>query len=177
MKFCLHVFCLLFSLTQVPNLSFAQNPIKWSFTSKDAGNGEADLIFTETIEEGWHTYAQKQDSDMGPIPTSFTFREGGHYKIVGEAKESGERYTEYDKTLKMKLTKFKHTAVFTQRVKISDYSKPITGYVTYLVCNGTMCLPPKDLDFKFAVSPTALAKPKKSAPSTKNKAKGSIKKN
>ena len=175
MKFCLHLFMLLFSFTPVLGQSGLSNPIKWTFTSKDAGNGQVDLIFTETIQEGWFTYAQKQESDMGPIPTSFTFKEGAHYKIMGEAKESGERITEYDKTLKMNLTKFKHSAVFTQRVKMSDYSKPITGYVTYLACNATMCNPPKDVDFKFVLKPTTTP-PKKSTTPTKNKPRGSTKK-
>jgi DsbC/DsbD-like thiol-disulfide interchange protein len=175
MKFCLHLFMLLFSLASVSGQSNMPNPIKWSFTSKDAGNGEVDLIFTGTIDEGWCTYSQKLENDMGPIPTSFTFKDGAHYKIVGEANESGERFTEYDKIFDMNLAKFKHTAVFTQRVKMSDYSKPITGYVTYMTCNAEMCLPPKDVDFKIVVKRT-FAQPKKSTTSAKNKSKEETKK-
>ena len=51
----------------------------------------------------------------------------------------------------MNLTKFKHSIVLTQRVKISDTSKPIEGYITYMVCNDEMCLPPKEVDFKFVL--------------------------
>ena len=175
MKFCLHLFMLLFSLTPVLGQSSMPNPIKWSFTSKDAGNGQVDLIITGTIDDGWYTYSQKLESDSGPIPTSFTFKDGAHYKIVGDAKESGERFTEYDKIFDMNLSKFKHSAVFTQRVKMSDYSKPITGYVTYMACNAEMCLPPKDVDFKFVLKP-ATTQPKKSTTPTKNKPKGGTKK-
>lgn len=162
MKFCLRLF--LFALVLMPwgKSVFAQNPIKWTFTAKDAGNGEADLIFTGNINDGWYTYSQKLESDMGPIPTSITFKEGPHYKTVGEAKESGDRFTKYDKVFDMNLTKFKHQAIFTQRVKVKDYTQPITGYISYMVCNEEMCLPPKDVDFKFTVTPAAT----KEAPKT-----------
>jgi thiol:disulfide interchange protein DsbD len=94
---------------------------------------------------------------------------------VGEAQESGERFTEYDKIFEMNLVKFKHSAVFTQRVKVSDYSKPITGYVSYMTCNAEMCLPPKDVDFKFVLKP-ATTQLKKSTTPAKNKPKGGTKK-
>ena len=148
--FLLSLFLIQFGLS-------AQNPIKWSFTSKDAGNGETDLVFTGTIEEGWNTYSQELESDMGPVPTSLNFKEGGHFKTIGKAKESGDRSTKFDKVFEMNLTKFKHKAIFTQRVKITDYSKPITGYITYMVCNEEMCLPPKDVDFSFSVPAPATA--------------------
>jgi thiol:disulfide interchange protein len=150
MKVCARLFLFVFALLSMQTLVFSQNPVKWSFTTKDAGNGEVDLVFTGQIEDGWYTYSQDLESDMGPIPTSITFKEGPHYKIVGKAKESGDRFTKYDKVFEMNLTKFKHTAIFTQRAKVSDYSKPITGYISYMTCNEEMCLPPKDVDFKFA---------------------------
>jgi thiol:disulfide interchange protein len=132
-----------------------KNPIKWAFTTRDAGNGRADLVFAGTIEEGWYTYAQKLESDMGPIPTSITFKEGPHFKLIGEAKESGERFTIFDKVFEMNLTKFKHKAIFTQRVQVNDYSKPIEGYISYMTCDDNECLPPKDVDFRFVPTKAA----------------------
>lgn len=145
-----------------------QNPVKWSFASKDAGNGQVDLIFTATIEDGWNTYSQFLESEDGPVPTSFTFEEGAHFKLVGKAKEGGEKFTKYDNVFGMNLTKFKHKAIFTQRVQVSDNTKPIGGYLTYMVCNDEMCLPPKDVDFKFEVAATGAA-PKSDAPKTEEK--------
>lgn len=161
MKFCKRLFLLAFGVLAVQSLVFSQNPIKWAFTTRDAGNGETDLIFTGTIEDGWYTYSQVLENDMGPIPTSITFKESPQYKLIGKAKESGDRFTKYDKVFEMNLTKFKHSAVFTQRAKVTDYSKPITGYITYMVCNEEMCLPPKDVDFKFMpTAPAAKEAPK-----------------
>ncbi len=147
----------------------AQNPVKWSFATKDAGTGQVDLVFTATIDDGWTTYSQFLESEDGPVPTSFTFQEGGHFKLLGKAKESGEKFTKYDNVFGMNLTKFKHKAIFTQRVQVNDASKPITGYLSFMVCNDEMCLPPKDVDFKFNVQPAG-AEPSKTntpAPDTK----------
>ncbi len=130
----------------------AQNPVKWSYSSKDAGNGQFDLVFTGTIDDGWYTYSQFLESEDGPVASSFTFDLKPHFKLVGKAVESGEIIKVYDKVFGMNLTKFKHKAVFTQRVQVSDFSKPIEGYFTYMTCNDEMCLPPKDVDFKFSLT-------------------------
>ena len=51
------------------------NPVKWSFGYRLDGDEHAVLEFTATIEEGWHVYATKLESDMGPIPTEIVFGE------------------------------------------------------------------------------------------------------
>lgn len=130
---------------------FAQNPVKWSFTAKDAGNCQVDLIFTGTIDEGWYTYSQFLESEDGPVATSLTFSEGPNFTLIGKAKESGEIIKVHDKVFDMMLTKFKHKAVLTQRVEVKDPSRPITGYLNFMTCNDEMCLPPKDVDFSFKI--------------------------
>jgi thiol:disulfide interchange protein DsbD len=132
-------------------VGLAQNPVKWSFTAKDAGNCEVDLIFTGTIDEGWYTYSQFLESEDGPVATSITFSPGANYKRIGQAKEGGEIIKVHDKVFDMNLTKFKHKAVLTQRVSVSDPTQPITGYISYMTCNDEMCLPPKDVDFSFKI--------------------------
>ena len=132
---------------------FAQNPVKWSYTTKDAGNCQVDLIFTGTIDDGWYTYSQFLESEDGPVATRITFDQQPHFKLIGKAKESGEIIKAFDKVFEMNLTKFQHKAILTQRVEVTDPSKPIAGYVTFMVCNDEMCLPPKDVDFEFKPGP------------------------
>ena len=129
----------------------AQNPVKWSFSAKDAGNCQVDLVFTATIDEGWYTYSQFLESEDGPVATLITFSPAPGYQLVGKAKEGGEIITVHDPVFDMKLTKFKHKAILTQRISVTDPSKPITGYINYMVCNDEMCLPPKDADFSFKI--------------------------
>jgi thiol:disulfide interchange protein DsbD len=127
------------------------NPIKWSFTAKDAGNCEVDLIFTGILEEGWSTYSQFLDNEDGPVATTLNFAPGANYKLIGKATESGEIVKTHDVIFNMNLAKFKHKAILTQRVQVLDPSKPITGYLNGMTCNDEMCLPPKDYDFSFKI--------------------------
>ena len=153
MKRSLFLFLLCAFFTQ----AVAQNPTKWTFTANHTGGDTYDLILSATIDDGWSTYSQTLESDDGPVPTSIEFKPGSHFELIGKAKESGEIHTVDDPVFEMKLTKFKHKAIFTQKAKVTDTSKPIEGYINFMVCNDEMCLPPKDVDFSFSPKPKAAA--------------------
>lgn len=146
---------LLFSFSMM-TASFAQihNPVKWKMESKQVSANEFDLTFKATIDEGWTVYSQYLESDDGPVATSFTYDEGAHFELVGKNKESDNRVKKYDKVFEMDLIKFFNSAEFTQRVKVNDFSKPITGYFTFMTCDAKKCLPPTDIDFNFALKNT-----------------------
>lgn len=153
------------------NISFAQilEPVKWKTEHKQVSDTEFDLIFTAKIDDKWAIYSQYLESDEGPIPTSFQYDEGDHFKLVGKNEESGNRKESYDKVFEMNLIKFYKTGVFTQRVVITDFSKPITGYLTFMTCDDTRCLPPTDVDFEFKLKKTstgAVDKPEKEVETT-----------
>ncbi len=139
---------------------FAQSPVKWSFSAKDAGNCQVDLIFTGTLEEGWFIYSQF--NEYGPMATELNFKVGANYKLLDKAVESGEIINPFDVVFGGNLTKFKHKAILTQRVKIIDPSKPIAGDISYMACNHEMCLPPKDADFSIKIPALKACAPKSS---------------
>ncbi len=128
-----------------------QNPAKWTFEAIDAGNCQANLILTGHLEEGWCTYSQFLESEDGPVATALSFDAGPHFKLLDKAVESGELVKTYDPVFMMTLSKFKHKAILTQKIEVLDPSKPITGYITYMVCNDEMCLPPRELPFTFSI--------------------------
>jgi len=152
-------FFAIFSLLISVGLS-AQSHVKWTFTAKDAGNCQVDLVFTGTIDEGWCTYSQFIGIEDGPTPISLTFQQTPGFKLVGEAKESGDITKEYDKMFQTTITKFKHKAVLTQRVTVSDPTKPVTGYLSFVACNDMMCTAPRDVDFSFKIPALKGCKPK-----------------
>jgi hypothetical protein len=135
-----------------PLALLAQNPVTWKFASQDLGNCQADITFTASIQDGWFTYSQFLETTDGPVPTSFKFEEGAHFKLVDKVKEGGEKITVHDPVFDMKLSKFKHQGIFTQRVEIIDPLKPIVGQVEFMVCNDEMCLPPKTVNFTITPS-------------------------
>jgi thiol:disulfide interchange protein DsbD len=126
----------------------AQNPISWTYELVDVGQCRADLVLTGTIKPGWYTYSQFI-ADDGPVPTTLNLEEGPHFRVIGKAKEGGEIIRNFDKVFGMELTKFKNKAVFTQRIEVLDDTKPIVGYLNYMVCDDSQCLPPKDMEFSL----------------------------
>lgn len=130
--------------------AFGQKPVKWSFSSKKISDKEFDLILVADIQDGWTIYSQDNPGDEGPLPTSFSFEAGSHYTKVGKTVESPtNRKTVQDAVFEMQVTKFYKKATFTQRVKVNDFSKPITGYLEYMTCDDTKCMPPTDVEFSF----------------------------
>lgn len=144
-------FILFIALCSASFLTAQTNPVSWSFEAKALGNSEYELVFTADIQDGWATYSQFLESDEGPVPTRIEFKPSSSYTLVDKAEEAGDIIKAYDKLFEMNLIKIKHKGTFTQKVKVSDTSKPIVGYVTFMVCNDEMCLPPKDVDFSFSL--------------------------
>ncbi len=125
-------------------------PVKWSTEARALGGDEYLLVFRAEIDPKWAIYSQFLEGDDGPVPTSFTFDQGSHYERVGGVEESGpHRKDAFDPIFEMQLVKFYDEATFTQKVKVSDKSKPITGYLSFMTCDDTQCLPPTDVDFSF----------------------------
>lgn len=142
---------LLTLLTITATTAFAQilEPVKWSWEAKHLDGNEFELIYTATIDDGWSVYSQYLESDDGPVKTSFTYDDGTHFKLEGKNVESGNKKEAFDEVFQMNLAKFKKTGIFTQKVTVSDYSKPISGYLTFMTCDDKRCLPPTDVDYEF----------------------------
>ena len=123
-------------------------PVKWSWKSEQINDTEYNLIFQADIETTWAVYSQFIQ-EGGPIPTSFNFDPGDHYELIGKAEESGNLKQSFDKVFEMDIAKFYDKGIFTQKVKVKDKSKAITGYLTFMTCDDTRCLPPTDEDYSF----------------------------
>lgn len=126
-------------------------PVKWSFSSKKTGDAEAEIIFTATIDKGWHLYSQ-DIPENGPIPTEFVFEKNKSFSLVGKVTEP-KPITEKDPNFDNMLLKFfAKKAVFKQKIKVLS-NKPVTvkGYVTFMCCNDVSCLPPSDVPFTVRV--------------------------
>ncbi len=140
----------LFALFGISAQAQIQQPVKWSMESRALGQDEYLLVFKARIDPKWAIYSQFLESDDGPIPTSFQFDEGDHYERIGKVEESGpHRKDVFDPIFEMQLVKFYDEATFTQKIKAKDKSKPVSGYLTFMTCDDTQCLPPTDVDFSF----------------------------
>ena len=125
------------------------NPVKWNFTLTAAADGNYTLLAKATIDEGWWVYSEYLENENGPIPTTINYDAGTHYKLVGKSKESENAKKIYDKLFEMEVIKFQKSFTIEQKIKITDPSKPITGYLNFMTCNDERCLPPVDVEFEL----------------------------
>ncbi|RMG85503.1 MAG: DUF255 domain-containing protein, partial [Bacteroidetes bacterium] len=65
---------------------------------------------------------------------------------------SDHRKEGHDPMFDMNIVKFAESVTFTQKIKVNDPAKPVTGYLEYMTCDNTRCLPPKEVDFKISLT-------------------------
>lgn len=146
------IFLLIFSAS-----AQIENPVSWTYTTKQVSPNEYDLIFKATIENPWHLYSQ--DIPMAPPATTFKFDKDSAFTLLGKVAEKGHVIKEYDKNFRMVLKYYNDSTIFIQKVKLNARGALVKGVVTFMSCNNTECLPPQDLDFSFTLG-------KMSAPAT-----------
>lgn len=141
------ILTLLISLFSISAIAQVLQPVNWIFTSKDLGNNEYELIFKAEIDEPWHLYSQK--IEMQPPATLFTFEENANYERIGIVEET-ESIEVFDPNFDMMIRYFAHEAVFTQKIKVAENtSVTIKGFIEFMSCDDTKCLPPTEIDFEF----------------------------
>lgn len=160
------LFLLLLATSIVCNAQI-QKPVKWTFSSKSTGAGEAELVLTATIENGWHVYSQFIE-EGGPVPTSFDFTASPDFELVGKTKEVSPVVKAFEKAFNMNIAYFEKKAVFVQKVKLKKVNAVIKGTVTFMVCDDEQCLPPDDVPFSISVKNDKTSAPAVSATTETN---------
>ena len=128
------------------------DPVVWDFAAYDNGDGTIDLDFHAEIEPGWHVYSQFLNPFDGPIPTSFTIETEG-IQTADTAAAECEPHLEYDPNFMMDLLFFEEEAHWVHTLSFPGaIPDTIKGYLTFMVCDESKCLPPEDIDFAFALS-------------------------
>ncbi|MBT4478864.1 MAG: thiol:disulfide interchange protein [Flavobacteriales bacterium] len=139
---------LLFISTTIVLSAQIYDPVSWEFSQKQISETEVELQFKAEIEEHWHMYSQFVEDEM--IATKFTFFYNGD-TIVSKPKE-GKSIEEYEPLWEMTLRYFEHEAIFKQRITVnSGKNIQLGGYVDFMVCDATQCLPPDYEEFSFTI--------------------------
>ena len=142
----------LFLLLSMAIASFAQlqDPVKWTYSVKDLNESESELVFTASLDAGWHLYSQYTDP-AGPIAIYFEFTPSKDYKLIGKVQEP-KPHEEYDNDFKCTVRSFSGKVTFRQKVKrLSDKDFKVNGTFGYQLCNDGSCIAPDDRDFSFSV--------------------------
>lgn len=129
------------------------DPITWEASVEKENDSIFNLVFTATLEEGWHLYSQKEaDIDIAPIATTFSYNNAEeNFELIGETTEPDIEPI-YDQVFEADITYFEDEAVFTQQIKVQPGSKPgIIAEIYFSVCDDEKCLPPETERFNISL--------------------------
>ena len=145
MKRYLTTACLL--LTTLAICAQMANPVHFSSSLKMLKGNEAEIVFTASIDAGWHVYSTDLGND-GPISATFNVVKMDGAEAVGKLQPRGKETKQYDQIFGMDLRFFEHAATFAQRVRFTKPDYDIDCYLEYGACNDESCLPPSEAPFK-----------------------------
>ena len=126
-----------------------KDPVKFKTELNTLSDTEAEIVFTATIDNGWHVYST-EIGDGGPISATFNVDKKSGLELAGKLKPVGKEVATFDKLFEMKVRYFENTAKFIQKVKLTGGAYEIEGYLEYGACDDESCLPPTEVPFKFS---------------------------
>lgn len=146
-KICLWLF--VFTLAALNLQAQIKEPVKFKTSFKSISPTEAEIIFSGTIDNGWHVYSTNLP-DGGPISATFNVDKQQGVQPVGKFQAKGKEISTFDKLFEMQVRYFSHAVQFVQKVKITGATYHIEGYLEYGACDDESCLPPTQVPFKFS---------------------------
>ena len=141
--------CLLMVVCLTSAFAQIQDPVQFKTELKKISETEAQIIFTGTIDAGWHVYSTDLP-EGGPISATFNTDKMEGIELDGKLTPEGKEIQNYDKMFEMNVRYFEDKATFVQKLKITAANYFIEGYFQYGSCNDENCLPPTDIEFSFS---------------------------
>lgn len=139
--------------------------INFSVSYKRVSPTEVDVVFTGSIQRGWHVYSTGIPAG-GPTAASFGIDKADGVEAAGPLKPGPGAHNAHDAVFDMDVTFFENHAQFTQRLRLTKKDYSLRGYLRYGACNDENCLPPTTVNCKVEGSdgPATAAAPAPAAP-------------
>ena len=169
MKKTFFLSCLLLVVSLASAFAQIQDPVQFKTELKKISETEAQIIFTGTIDAGWHVYSTDLP-EGGPISATFNTDKIEGLELDGKLTPQGKEIQNYDKMFEMNVRYFEDKATFIQKLKITAANYFIEGYLQYGSCNDENCLPPTDIEFSFSGKGSATATTSEATPATETAA-------
>jgi thiol:disulfide interchange protein len=125
-------------------------PVKWENSIKQIDSETLEIVFKAQIDKGWHLYGVNIP-EGGPIATSFNFSSLSNLELLGKITSSIPPEIKYDNTFEMELELYNGSVSFTQKLKKTSANASISGYIEFMACDDSRCLPPSEIEFEFTI--------------------------
>ena len=126
-----------------------QEPVKFKHEWKQLSATEAEIVFTATVDPGWHVYSTDLP-DGGPIAATFNTDRLEGAETAAPLEPRGKVVEKMDPLFQMEVKYFEgRTACFAQRIRLTGGAYEVTGYLQYGACNDENCLPPTNVEFSY----------------------------
>ena len=122
-------------------------PVHFSSELKMLSGDQAEIVFSATIDDGWHVYSTDLGND-GPISATFNMVKMEGAETVGKLRPRGNEIKQFDKMFNMELRFFEKKATFVQKIRFTKPEYDIDCYLEYGTCSDEMCLPPSEVSLK-----------------------------
>ena len=140
------VWLLLLYMAVVASHAQIMNPVHFSAELKLLDQATAEIVFSATIDEGWHVYSTDASQEL-PVNATFTAVKLEGAELVGKLKPRGDLKEQYDPIFDSTLRFFEHKAVFAQQIRFTQPQYDIDCYLEYYTCSSKNCLPPSQVQF------------------------------
>ncbi len=144
----LYTLIMVFMVLMLPLKAQIQDPIHFKVEQKNISAEEVELIFSATIDEGWHVYGP-DIPEGGPVAATLTLETCEGAKAKGKLQVRSKLHKAMDDMFDMELSYMEGKAVMAQTFTLTAPVYHIKGYLTYGACNDANCLPPTDVEFDF----------------------------
>ena len=123
------------------------DPVHFKSELKTGKGAEAEIVFTATIDPGWHVYSTDLGHD-GPVEATFNAVKMEGVETVGRLTPRGNLIKKYDEVFGMELKYFENRAMFVQKVRFTKPEYAIDCFLEYGACNDQSCMPPMQMELK-----------------------------
>lgn len=122
-------------------------PVHFSTSFKQIDATSAEVVFSGTIDDGWHVYSTELGND-GPIQASLMVNQLAGAELDGKLVARGKEIKKFDNMFGMELRYFEGSVTFAQKVRLTGGDYKVDVSLEYGACNDQNCLPPTTVDFQ-----------------------------
>ena len=139
------------------------NPVTWDSSVKMTGDKSGEVVFSATIDAGWHIYGLTTPEGSGIQPTEVIWDKLEGVELVGELTPSRPAHEEMDVVMNMKLGWWEKDITLVQKFDVTGDSYTISGNVKFMVCSANTCQPPAKEPFEVTSGTSSAESGKASA--------------